>query len=69
MAQHYQPHAYVPFGTALTTTSIDELIRPSLCRAFPLPSRDDASEAKFRRLLDALAQRSRHGSGQVSLSG
>ena len=56
MAPHYQPHAHVPFGTAMTSTSVDELIRPSLRRAFPLPSWDDASEAKFRLLLDALAQ-------------
>lgn len=60
MAQHIRPHAYIPAAGALTGTSIDELIRPGLHQAFPLPSEEDANEAKFRRLLDVLAQRSSH---------
>lgn len=57
MVQHIRPHACIPRGGALTGTSVDELVRPGLRLAFPLPSGDDANEEKFRRLLDALAQR------------
>jgi hypothetical protein len=56
MAHYSRPHAYIPGGLALTDTSIDDLIRPGLHRAFPLPSDDDI-EQKFRGLLAALAQR------------
>jgi hypothetical protein len=58
MTHHTRPHAYIPGGSALTDASIDELIRPGLHQAFPLPSGEDATEAKFRGLLSALAQRS-----------
>ena len=57
MTQHTRPHAYIPGGKALTDTSIDDLIRPGLRVAFPLPREHAPDEAKFRRLLDALAQR------------
>ncbi len=48
-------------ASALTGTSMAELIRPGLHRAFPLPSEGGPNEARFRRLLDMLAQ-SRSGS-------
>ncbi len=57
MTHHIRPHAYIPAAWASTGTSIDELVRPGLHLAFPLPSQDDPNEATFRHLLDALAQR------------
>ena len=57
MAPHTRPHSFIPAASALTGTSIDDLIRPGLHLAFPLPSEDEPNEARFRRLLDALAQR------------
>jgi hypothetical protein len=65
VTQHTRPHSYVPGGSALTGTSIDELIRPGLRHAFPLPPKEDPVEATFRRLLDALALR-RSGSQSQS---
>ena len=59
MAYVAQPYASVPGAGALTDTSVDELIRPGLLLAFPLPCKDDLNEDKFRPVLDALAQRSR----------
>jgi hypothetical protein len=41
----------------LTDSSIDDLIRPGLRLAFPVPSEEGLNEGRFRRLLDALAQR------------
>ncbi len=38
---------------------IEEVLRPSLQLAFPLPSEADISDVRFHRLLEALAQR--HG--------
>ena len=57
MTSHSRPHSYVIAASATTGTSIDELIRPGLQRAFPLPPESDANEAVFRRLLDSLSQR------------
>lgn len=57
MAQYSRPHAYIPAASALTDTSIDELIRPGLRLAFPLPSDEDGTEAQFQGLLATLAQR------------
>jgi hypothetical protein len=37
--------------------SVDEMIRPSLRLAFPLPPKGDAAEGRFRVLLDALSLR------------
>jgi hypothetical protein len=48
--------------------SIDDLIRPSLLQAFPLPADDHGQDHRFRLLLDALAQR-RGGSCQVAQHG
>jgi hypothetical protein len=56
MAPHPRPHVYVPGGTAVTGTSVDDLIRPGLRHAFPLPAEDGPNEDRFRRLLEALAQ-------------
>lgn len=56
MAQYSRSHAYIPAASALTNTSIDELIRPSLRLAFPLPAQEDGTEAKFEGLLAALAR-------------
>ena len=72
MAQYSRPHSYIAGGTALTGTSIDDLIRPGLRVAFPLPSEEGSQEDRFRRLLDALAQRNEPRSpadGRASLSG
>lgn len=44
--------------TAETRTSIDDLIRPGLSRAFPLPEEPQADE-RFGQLFRALAQRGR----------
>ena len=57
MADSIRRHAFIAGGTALTSTSIDDLIRPGLRQAYPLPSDDDPTEDRFRCLLDALAQR------------
>jgi hypothetical protein len=57
MTQHTRPHAYVPGGSAVSGASIDDLIRPGLRLAFPLPSESDPNEDRFRHVLDALAQR------------
>ena len=56
MTQHTRPHAYIPGGSAMTDASIDDLIRPGLRLAYPLPSEESPNEDRFRRLLDALAQ-------------
>ncbi len=58
MSHYNRPQSYISAGHALTGTSIDELIRPGLQLAFPLPSQDDGHEETFRRLLHALGQRS-----------
>ena len=55
------PHSFVPAASALTATSVDDLIRPGLCRAFPLLPEDPNAD-RFGELLDALAQ---HGSRAV----
>ena len=57
MAPHTRPHSFIPAASALMGTSVDDLIRPGLRLAFPLPSESDPNEDRFRRLLDALAQR------------
>ncbi len=57
MASYTRPHSHIPGAAALTGTSVDELIRPGLQQAFPLPTEDDSREAKFRHLLEALAKR------------
>ena len=50
------PHSFVPAASALTATSVDDLIRPGLCRAFPLLPEDPNAD-RSGELLDALAQR------------
>jgi hypothetical protein len=42
---------------------MDELIRPGLLLAFPLPPEDDPNEDKFCRVLDALGQRGQETGG------
>jgi hypothetical protein len=56
MAHYTRPHSYISGARALTGTSVHELIRPNLRLSFPLRSKDDPNEDRFRRLLDALAQ-------------
>lgn len=58
MARHDRPHSDVYLDGAESRTAIDPLIQHSLRRAFPLPAKASAGDEKFRRLLDALAQRS-----------
>ena len=56
MAPPPRPHAHVAGGSAMTGTSLDDMIRPGLRHAFPLPAEDGPNEDRFRRLLAALAQ-------------
>jgi len=44
-------------GTADSHTCIEDLIRPGLRRAFPLPSEGCTDDERFGLLLDALARR------------
>ncbi len=57
MFRSSQPHSYVFYDTSLTGTSIEDLIRPGLGQAFPLPSVEAASDERFHRLLKATTQR------------
>ncbi|MFC5567045.1 hypothetical protein ACFPOC_11565 [Rubellimicrobium aerolatum] len=52
------PHAHVPFGRSQTGTSLDEVLRPGLRRAYPLPDDQDRDE-RFQHQLRALADRER----------
>jgi hypothetical protein len=62
MAHHDLLHASAPFGPEEPRAPIDDLIRPGLRRAFPLPETDHAEDERFRVLLEALAVRSRERS-------
>ncbi|MBP1807663.1 hypothetical protein J2Z33_003537 [Rubellimicrobium aerolatum] len=46
-----------PSDLATSRASVDDLIRPGLRCAYPLPKADHAKVERFRRLLDALARR------------
>jgi hypothetical protein len=56
MFHHGPPHSDPYADIAEPRASIDELIRPGLRQAFPLPARGGADDEKFRLLLHALAQ-------------
>ncbi len=58
------PHTYVLTGSSETPSSIEACVRPCLRRAYPLPE-DHADDRMFRRVLDALAQRTRSTSVQA----
>jgi hypothetical protein len=49
-----------PGGAALL---FDEVLRPSLKRAFPLPSDADLANLRFQQVLMAMAQRQHHVAG------
>lgn len=49
-------HAGVPLDPSHSDVLVEEVLRPSLRQAFPLPEPDHCSEDRFRILLDALAQ-------------
>ena len=59
----------LPAETSLASPGIcarfDDLIRPALRQAFPLPAEDQTGNEKFRLLLDALAQRAGEHSGEA----
>jgi hypothetical protein len=55
MARPHLLPAQTRFREAETRASIDELIRPGLSRAFPLPAGTPADH-RFSQLLGALAQ-------------
>ncbi len=67
MPHHHLRPAQAHSGTAETRASIDDLIRPGLSRAFPLPDPSSADE-RFSRLLEALAQ-VKKGTSQVTPPG
>ncbi len=43
-----------PYGTVEASGSVDDLIRPSLRKAFPLPGTDPATDERIGLLLDAI---------------
>ena len=55
MARHYLRSAQSPSEDADARTSMDDLIRPGLTQAFPLPPEPQADE-RFSQILEALAQ-------------
>ncbi len=57
MARHELPRPDACSDDPDTFATFDVLIRHSLHRAFPLPAGGHADDARFRRLLDALARR------------
>lgn len=68
MSQYVHRHSYVPCAVSRTGTSIDDLIRPGLRLAYPLPSEEASGDARFQRLLDLLAERV-SGQGRFSQAG
>jgi hypothetical protein len=65
MSLSVHPHSYVPYGASLTGSSIDDLIRPGLKLAYPLPSEEASEDEEFQRLLELLAER-QAGQSKVS---
>lgn len=57
MARHDRSYSHAWSDKADATPSIDVLIGPGLRCAFPLPAEGHANDERFRRLLDALAER------------
>ena len=55
MARPHRLPAQAHSDNAEAGTSVDDLIRPGLSQAFPVPEQPPADE-RFRRLLEALAQ-------------
>lgn len=58
MARYDFQHSDAFSRDAEIPTVFDDLIRPNLGRAFPLPVEGHGNDDRFRLLLDALAQRS-----------
>jgi ribulose bisphosphate carboxylase small subunit len=56
MSLHVHPHATVPYGSSLASGSVEEAIRSSLSRAFPLTG-DHKDDPRFRQLLNAMKRR------------
>ena len=56
MARHKALPLHDRFGAFMTRASIDDLLRPSLRWAFPLPDREHSDDERFRLVLTALAQ-------------
>jgi hypothetical protein len=58
MARHDFPYSDAQASDAEARGLNDDLIQPSLRRAFPLPAEDHGNDHRFRVLLDALARAS-----------
>ena len=56
MARHYLRSTQAHAEAADPGTSIDDLIRPGLSRAFPVPDKAESDNERFSWLLEALAQ-------------
>ena len=56
MARNNILPSYDQFGAPVTRASIDDLLRPSLRWAFPLPDKAHADDERFLRVLNALAR-------------
>lgn len=51
----------VPLDHSESDALLDEVLRPSLRQAFPLPAVRSGEDPRFDQLLEALAQRTGHG--------
>ena len=65
MSRHDSPLADVYSSGFEARSWSDDLLRPCLRRAFPLPGDGGATEERFRQLLNALAKR-RAAEGSVA---
>ena len=66
MSRHEVPQPSVRWTAAEDRSTMDELIRPGLRRAFPLPQDDQDRDERFRLLLEALAERTRVANPQAT---
>jgi hypothetical protein len=60
-------HAKMPIDRAMADTCLEEVIRPSLLRAFPLPEQDHAADQRFGGLLEALMSKTAGHAGHHTL--
>ena len=59
MSRHEVSQAGVRWTAAEDRSTMDELIRPGLRQAYPLPQDDKGHDERFLLLLEALAERTR----------
>lgn len=57
MTHHYLRPTQVVSRDSEGRTCMDDLIRPGLSQAFPLPAKGDPDDERFGRLIEALVQR------------